>query len=364
VDPVPETVPGSVVVVIPSHATLREAPAVANPATPGVNADIAADVVEINLSASIKALEKAKVFNSATLVRATDSASEPSDKYDYKLWVTAGATNGWKWYLSKTGGGGRELDLSVNTPTVKQTERLSNFTIAVVNAASDLGAPVSHHAYVIPGVNKLGPSTGTSFFINNAGYALTNAHVAEGCKSLKLVTGEGGETEASLVKLDHTNDLALIKVPSHTGGFASFRNGAPVRQGEDVVVYGFPLTGGLATQGNLTTGVVSALAGLKDDTRMLQISAPVQPGNSGGPLFDTSGNVIGIVSGKLNTLNVARVTGDIAQNVNFAIKTNIVANFLETNGVKYEQAVSKASLHTADISDRAKAFTFMVKCQR
>ncbi len=102
-----------------------------------------------------------------------------------------------------------------------------------------------------------------------------------------------------------------------------------MRQGEDIVVYGFPLPGVLSSGGNVSTGNVTALTGLGDDSRFLQISAPVQPGNGGGPLLDRSGNVVGVVVSKLNALSVASATGDVPQNVNFAIKASVALAFLE-----------------------------------
>jgi serine protease Do len=124
---------------------------------------------------------------------------------------------------------------------------------------------------------------------------------------------------------DAANDLALIKIEMHPTVFASLRSG--VRLGEGVAAFGFPLSGLLATSGNFTLGNVTAVAGLEDDTRILQISAPVQPGNSGGPLLDYSGNVVGVVEGKLNAITVFTVTDDLAQNVNFAIKANVVTSW-------------------------------------
>ena len=81
----------------------------------------------------------------------------------------------------------------------------------------------------------------------------------------------------------------------------------------------------LATSDNFTTGIVTALAGIGDDSRFYQISVLVQPGNSGGPLLDENGNLIGIVSTILNFLSEIRAQGDIPQNVNFAIKASVVA---------------------------------------
>jgi S1-C subfamily serine protease len=90
-----------------------------------------------------------------------------------------------------------------------------------------------------------------------------------------------------------------------------------VRLGESIAVFGFPLHGLLATSGNFTLGNITAVAGIGDDTRMVQMSAPVQPGNSGGPLLDQTGNVIGTVVAKINAIKLARITNDLAENINF-----------------------------------------------
>ncbi len=137
-----------------------------------------------------------------------------------------------------------------------------------------------------------------------------------------------------------------------------------MRLGDPVVVYGFPLVGVLTPTGNLTTGGVSALAGLGNDSRMMQISAPVQPGNSGGPLLDSGGNVVGVINMKLNALRTAAATGDVPQNVNFAIKASVVRNFLDANSVDYQNAPAARELKPADVADRAKKFTLLIECWR
>jgi S1-C subfamily serine protease len=205
---------------------------------------------------------------------------------------------------------------------------------------------------------------GTGFFVNGSGVAVTNAHVVESCKNLLASSAEAQASPMSVIALDRENDLAVLKLSSRVGTYAQFRTGPPVRQGEQVIIYGYPLAGALSTQGNLSTGIVSALAGLFNDTRDLQISAPVQVGNSGGPVLDASGNVIGIVTSKLNAIKAARITGDIPQNVNFAIKASIVINFLDANSVKYDTTTGKKDRPTADIGDMAKAFTFAIICEQ
>ena len=102
-----------------------------------------------------------------------------------------------------------------------------------------------------------------------------------------------------------------------------------------------------------TLGNISALSGIRDDSRYLQISAPVQAGNSGGPLLDTSGNLVGVVSSKLNAMKVMQASDDLPQNVNFAIKSGTLANFLDANRVTYKVGAPAAvPMQPADIADR------------
>jgi S1-C subfamily serine protease len=99
-----------------------------------------------------------------------------------------------------------------------------------------------------------------------------------------------------------------------------------------------------------------------NDTRMLQISAAVQPGNSGGPLLDTNGLIVGVVAAKLNALRVARATGNIPENINFAIKTGAIRDFLDNSVVAYETASPASELKTTEIANNARAFTLLITC--
>jgi uncharacterized protein len=198
-------------------------------------------------------------------------------------------------------------------------------------------------------------STGTGFTVTS-NRVVTNAHVVEGCGRLELA----GNGPARVIATDRRNDLALIGA-ANLSSAVTLRAGR-LRQGDEIAVVGFPLAGLLASGAQITTGNVSALAGMQNDSRFIQISAPVQPGNSGGPLLDTSGNVVGVVVSKLNAQKIADATGDIPQNVNFAISPLILQGFLEANGVNYQTASSTRKLSTADVAEAAKRFTYMVEC--
>ncbi len=211
----------------------------------------------------------------------------------------------------------------------------------------------------LPKTRKAG--SGTGFFVTASGHVLTNHHVAGNCSSL-TVSQLGQPTQtAKLVASDQRNDLALLSTDLKPAAVPTFRTRA--RLGENIAVFGFPLAGLLASGGNFTLGNITALAGLADDSTQYQISAPVQPGNSGGPLLDKSGSVIGVVVSKLNVLGVAKQTNDVAQNVNFAIKAATASNFLETNGVTITARDDVEDLAPADLADKAKLFTVKVLCR-
>jgi len=203
-------------------------------------------------------------------------------------------------------------------------------------------------------ISNNGPdATGSGMRISR-GLAITNNHVIAGCQRLAL-NGRVARVQAS----DARSDLALL---SSTGdGPAVSLRGQRVGVGEAVSVTGYPLRG-LLSGFNLTTGNISSLSGVGGDTRYLQITAPVQPGNSGGPMLDSAGNLAGVVVSKLDAIQTAKITGDIPQNVNFAINVNVLRAFLDANNVDYATAGAAAAVPTTVVAERARAFTVLIEC--
>lgn len=167
--------------------------------------------------------------------------------------------------------------------------------------------------------------TGTGFALNS-NYVVTNYHVVEEAKTISIQGVNGNfnrKYSATVVGTDKYNDLAVLKV----NGVSIPSAGIPYTVktttsdvGENIFVLGYPLTSTMGDEIKLTTGVISSKTGFQGDVSLYQISAPVQPGNSGGPLFDSKGNVIGIVSAKHKG----------AENVGYAIKTSYLRNLLES----------------------------------
>ena len=205
-------------------------------------------------------------------------------------------------------------------------------------------------------------SQGTGFYVSSKGHVLTNNHVIDGCRDVLITRSGMSAIPAHVIAKDALNDLALISTDLPQAVVPPLAPRA--RIGEAVYAYGFPLNGLLATTGNFTIGNVTATAGLGDDTRHIQISAPVQPGNSGGPLVDQYGNVVGVIVSKLNALKMASVTSDLAQNVNFAIKSVIAQNFLDANGIETSaRARTTDAMDGATIAEKAKEFTVRINCR-
>jgi S1-C subfamily serine protease len=199
---------------------------------------------------------------------------------------------------------------------------------------------------------------GSGFFVSKQGYIVTNNHVVEGCK--KLTTSDG--KTLTMVDRRPSVDLALLKTDTTPPNVAIFRSGPPPKAGDTVFAFGFPLPDILSSEGNISTGILSAIAGVNNNVQLVQISAPVQPGNSGGPLLDSDGHIIGVVVAKLDSMAIARLTGDMPQNINFAIHWAEVKAFLDEEKVEYLSAPSTGQVKASLIADRAKQFSVRIEC--
>jgi S1-C subfamily serine protease len=208
-------------------------------------------------------------------------------------------------------------------------------------------------------------SYGSGFVVAANGAIVTNEHVVRSCKQIDVRQEDGSFARASLVRSEAAIDLAVIDTARPAAAVATFRDSATLREGEEIVVYGFPFAAQVSPGGTVTSGIVSSLFGPRGATHQLQITAPVQIGNSGGPLLDRQGRVVGIVQSKLNALSVARATGDLPQNVNFAVKSAPAMTLLRGAGTAPVQAGAQgADKRIADIVEAAKRFTVLVRCQR
>jgi S1-C subfamily serine protease len=174
-------------------------------------------------------------------------------------------------------------------------------------------------------------STGSGFYITADGYALTCYHVIVGARQVSVRDLKGITRAAQVIAVDKTHDLALLKIVDVPDGIVPLPlvPSSTVRRGQAVVTMGFPNVSLQGAEPKVTDGIINSFSGVNNDARTFQFSAPVQTGNSGGPLVTMEGNVVGIVAAKLDAAQVARTTGDIPQNVNYAIKSQHALDLLE-----------------------------------
>lgn len=202
--------------------------------------------------------------------------------------------------------------------------------------------------------------TGTGWALKD-GYIVTNYHVIEDANTINIQGVRGDfltKYKAKVIATDKFNDLAILKVddPSFNGfGIIPYSVKTSTSDvGEDVFVLGYPLTSTMGEEIKLTTGIISSKTGYQGDVSLYQISAPIQPGNSGGPLFDSNGNVIAIVSAKHRD----------AENVGYAIKASYLRNLMES-AISENIIPETNNIATYKLSEQVKSlrnFVFYITC--
>jgi len=226
-------------------------------------------------------------------------------------------------------------------------------------------------------------TTGSGFFVSKLGHIITNEHVVRRCSSITVGDSTKKQVTVTLVEADKRNDLALLKISSTQ--MASVETKSLIRKlgikvvplatdglmraedvelGEDVLVAGYPYGEVFSNTIKVTKGIVSANRGLGDDTGQFQIDAAVQPGNSGGPIYDENGNIVGVVVAQLNKRKFEKIVGSIPENVNFGIKASTVRQFLNASGLPTKWSKRSKSMSTRELAKIAKSQTVMVVCHR
>ncbi len=170
--------------------------------------------------------------------------------------------------------------------------------------------------------------TGSGFFITEDGYFVTAAHVIADAKRVKIRVPRG-TLEAALIQADRGNDLALLKCEAKVSALPVQGSGG-IRLGARVVTVGFPNPDLQGCSPKFGQGEIAGLAGPQDDPRYFQVSVPIQPGNSGGPLADARGSAIGVIVSKLDQMLTLQLSGQIPENVNYAVKGSHLMAFLES----------------------------------
>ena len=193
---------------------------------------------------------------------------------------------------------------------------------------------------------------GTSWPIR-LGYVVTNHHIIEGHGEITLIRTDGKKIPATVFLADKINDIVILRVAN----LNEVPPALPIAVakpgiGAKVFTIGYPHTGILGTKPKLTDGLISSASGFQDDPRTFQITVPVQAGNSGGPLLNLNGEVVGIVTSKVDAIRVFRWTGDLPQNVNYAVKISYLNALIDS--VTEQIFINELPRESGDLEQLAK----------
>jgi hypothetical protein len=181
-------------------------------------------------------------------------------------------------------------------------------------------------------INKSDVVTGTGFLFSSSDYVITSYHVIHGAKSIRVRLLNGEKIDATVALKDTNNDIAILKLshpPTSRQNIITLGDSSLVKTGDRVFTYGFPLVDLLGdAEPRYSEGFINSLSGISNDPRLFHVSIPIQPGNSGGPVFNEQGELIGIATSSIDSDQTKKVFGSVPQNVNFVIKSSYIKSML------------------------------------
>ncbi len=202
-------------------------------------------------------------------------------------------------------------------------------------------------------------ASGTGFIVSKDGHIVTNHHVIEGCTEVK-VHKDGDVYKGKVIANDILNDLALIKSNFKPNVIFPLSDKNPSLL-QDVYVAGFPFGNTISSSVKVTKGVVSSEAGVGNNYSNIQIDAALQQGNSGGPILDEKGNVVGVAVAKLDIQYALKEFGSIPENINFGIKSSVVENLIQAHNVNNPSPHTK-EMNKSDLGYNIKQATLYLSC--
>ncbi|MBN1806667.1 MAG: trypsin-like peptidase domain-containing protein [Sedimentisphaerales bacterium] len=205
--------------------------------------------------------------------------------------------------------------------------------------------------------SEVSGASGTCFAISEDGLIVTAYHVVKNVKTIKVYLTKDSFISAKLVRGDPSNDLALLKIESATPSFLKIAPMRSIKTGDKVFTIGFPVISFLGQEPKYTEGVVSSLSGIGEASSFVQITVSVQPGNSGGPLVNEDGEVVGIITSTAAILPFIKESGTLPQNVNWAVKADYLLPLIELPKVPEQHGDRR------EIINHVKGSTFLIEAE-
>lgn len=208
-------------------------------------------------------------------------------------------------------------------------------------------------------------SIGTGFYITKEGHIATNYHVVEKSKTITIKDYHNNIYPAVIVATDVANDLAIIKIDGkeNNNTYVRINRSDNVAKGQKVFTLGFPNISLQGTEVKYTDGVISSIAGILDQPNSFQISVPVQPGNSGGPLIDEYGNAIGVIVAKLSAKAAIITSGSLPENINYAVKSNYLIELARSKRITLDSESKKEKQNTTELISQIERSVVLIKTE-
>lgn len=284
-------------------------------------------------------------------------------RYQYGSGVLEDYVEAYAWYLIAAMNGSelattnkQKLKLILSAEQIAEGQKRARAILSKMDADKS-GFP-SESEQITSDID-IAPSGFGSGLLIKGGFVLTCWHVVDGAERISISAG-GKDHVASVVQKDAANDIAILKVDDISDGVV-INLSDDAQLGEKIFTLGYPHPDLQGSDVKFTTGSISSLTGIENNPRHYQISAAVQPGNSGGPLFDEKGNLVGIVAAKLDALLTLELTGDLPQNVNYAIKADYLKPLLKTvSGLEVGQEKMN-DVNLLELIDELKQSVVMIK---
>jgi len=250
-------------------------------------------------------------------------------------------------------GAGRDGDGHSMRLVYGGSEAMARVTAEEAHATLDGKPPLP--AFAPPGTAATADSdinTATAFFVSWDGHLVTNHHALAEAKSVQVQLDDGELLDATVLQTDPDHDLALLHVDAIRAPLPLQRR-ISAQRGEEVFTLGYPLIQLQGQEQKATFGRLNALSGLQGDLRFVQMDVPIQPGNSGGPLLNRSGEVLAVVTSMLHQLTTYQMAGVIPQNVNYAVKSDYAWKLVDDSVEGWSSTpCSSSDLELGELIDR------------
>ena len=202
--------------------------------------------------------------------------------------------------------------------------------------------------------------SGSGFFVNGRGHIVTNDHVIDNCSELRIE----GHGKVSVVARDADADLAVLLSKIPPKGFAALADKRTLNLGEEIIVVGYPLGVELSKHSSISVGIVNSVDLEIGRKNLIQVSAPIQSGNSGGPVLDSHGKVVAVMQGTISSPDANQA---VTQNLNLAVDAKTLARFLSRNAVEFRSGMGNGSVSGLDVvkvGSVGRSFTVPIECWR